>query len=454
MDNIVLVSADGHAAGRPEAYKEYLPASLADQLEEEQQNEDAKIAYQRSISPTTLEVIDDRHLLRDHVADDSVWDADRRLKALDAEGVAAELVIYGTSEGVMPFFSVRNKPYPPDVRAAGVRAYHRALADSLLAPSKGRLLGAAQPGPCLDMDATVEELKWVAEHGFVTVTIPGEVIDPALPPPYDPYYEPFWSACADLGLKLLIHAGWGVPQGQLFEAFKKLGSLTGYSDDPTNQEERLAASAMMSGGKSVFALSNNVQRVMWQMMLGGVFDRHPDLMLVPTEVRADWVPGTLAYLDKRFEEINAPVKLKPSEYFARNCAVAPSSPRAHEIAMRHEIGLDLLMFGTDYPHPESTWPNTKEWIRATFKDVPLDEARKVLGENAIRIYGFDKKVLEKVAARIGPAPEDVLGDFHVDERLLANFDLRSGFLKPAQPLDIPDIDFKLSEDFAGVGASA
>ena len=75
--------------------------------------------------------------------------------------------------------------------------------------------------------------------------------------------------------------------------------------------------------------------------------------------------------------------------------------------MRHEIGLDTIMWGSDYPHPEGTYPFTTECLRHTFHDVPIDEVQTMLGDNAARIYGFDMAKLQVIADRAGPSVEDI-----------------------------------------------
>jgi hypothetical protein len=79
---------------------------------------------------------------------------------------------------------------------------------------------------------------------------------------------------------------------------------------------------------------------------------------------------------------------------------------------------------------EGTWPNTADWLRFTFAGVAEHEARLVLGENAIAMYGLDSAKLQVVADRVGPAVDDILRDnAEIDPRLIDHFDKRSGFLK-------------------------
>jgi predicted TIM-barrel fold metal-dependent hydrolase len=95
------------------------------------------------------------------------------------------------------------------------------------------------------------------------------------------------------------------------------------------------------------------------------------------------------------------LSLTPEEYFQRNCYIGASFLAPHEIGSRHNIGVDKLMWGSDYPHMEGTWPNTEHKLRETFHDVGEGEIRNMLGENAIDVFGFDRTLMEKTAARIG-----------------------------------------------------
>jgi Amidohydrolase len=146
--------------------------------------------------------------------------------------------------------------------------------------------------------------------------------------------------------------------------------------------------------------------------------------------------------------------LKPSEYFARNCAVAPSSTHRSEIEMRHEIGVDRLLFGTDYPHHEGTWPNTRAWIQVAFEGVSEDEARRMLGENAIELYGLDGGALGEVADQIGPLPADVLVDHHtVEQGLIDHFHKRAGFSRPADAVDVESVSADFADDLARIAGA-
>ena len=317
-----------------------------------------------------------------------------------------------------------------------------------MADAGGRLFAMGEPGPCLDLDETVRELRWIREHGFVSVALPGEVADPALPPLYDPHYEPFWAACEDLDLRLSIHAGDFRPQGLLLEFMERVIRTNSGKAEPLMAEVNRA-------DDSPLVLDWGPRRAMWQLMLGGVFDRHPSLRLAVTEIRVDWIPATLALLDRRFERGDTSLRMRPSEYWRGHSAAGASSIHRAEIEMRHEIGVEQIMFGRDYPHLEGTWPNTGDWIRAAFAGVPTDEARLMLGENALAFYGLDEARLRALAERIGPRVSDVLGgDHHVDQRKLDHFDMRAAYARPAEAIDVQYLDRAFTEDLAAVGSRA
>jgi predicted TIM-barrel fold metal-dependent hydrolase len=143
------------------------------------------------------------------------------------------------------------------------------------------------------------------------------------------------------------------------------------------------------------------------MIFGRVFERHPHLRYTLTEQRVVWVSNVLHDMDY-LNRIRTPSLLrKPSEYFAENCFNAGSYMAPWEVEHRHEVGLENLLWGTDYPHTEGTWPHTRAALRHAFCDVPVDETRKILGENALRAYYLDDAPLRAIADRIGPTVEEL-----------------------------------------------
>jgi hypothetical protein len=103
-----------------------------------------------------------------------------------------------------------------------------------------------------------------------------------------------------------------------------------------------------------------------------------------------------------FAHFTKDLSLTPREYWHRNCYIGASFLPRHEIGDRYKIGVDKLMWGSDYPHMEGTWPNTPEHFRETFYDVEETEIRTMMGDTALDVFGFDKDKMREIADRIGP----------------------------------------------------
>lgn len=456
MDRLLLVSADGHWGAPPESYREYLDAQYHEALdalvEVDKTWLEASICMNR-FSPETLDLIDRGNAIRGG-GEYGAWELDRRLVELDREGVAAEVLIPGHQVSMLPFFSHINAPFPVDMRIAGAKAYHRQLADAM-AESGGRLFGIGEPGPCIDMEQTVRDLHWLAANGYVGVAPPGNVADASLglPPLSDAYYEPFWAACAELGLVLTIHAAFGLPQRD--RSLEPAGGMMAPDEDRLRAGRTADISIDQFPADSLARQALTIpRRVIWQLMMAGVFDRHPALKVVLTEVRADWVPDILTVLDSYFAERKTPLRRSPREYWADHVYLTPSSPRPYEIAMRNDIGVNNFMFGMDYPHPEGTWPNTREWIQHAFVGVNEHDLRRLLGLNAVDCFGLDPSALRVIADKIGPNVADLIGgNVTIDPRLIAEWHDRSGYLRPQENVQSDFYRDMLLEDEAALTGS-
>ena len=128
-------------------------------------------------------------------------------------------------------------------------------------------------------------------------------------------------------------------------------------------------------------------RSFWLLAWSGAFERHPDLRMVMTEQGATWVPTRWRRWIRR-------TRCRCSGTCAASCrcrrrstsrvsATSASFLGPEEAAARYDIGVDKLMWGSDYPHIEGTWPHTEAKLKEGFADMPRDEALRVVGENAI-----------------------------------------------------------------------
>jgi predicted TIM-barrel fold metal-dependent hydrolase len=318
------------------------------------------------------------------------YDPYARLSDLDQEGIAGEVIFGGGQNGErLPFMGegLGASPGPGALDDAallglGLHIYNQWLVD-FVSVEPARHVGLAHL-PIWDIAASVREVEWARDAGLRGVNFPAPRSEWL--PFNDPAYEPFWSACEALDMPLCTHAGGG--------------------DPPLGATE--------PGGIAVWAaeLFWMGRRALWQLIFGGVFERHPGLKLIFTEQFTSWVPQTLNELDGIYSGatcrmLRAELPRKPSEYWASNCYIAQPYPAPFEIDLLHEVGTKNLMWGADYPHQEGTWPNTLPAIRHAFRDTPEPEARRILGENALEVFDFDASALRKIADRIGPSFEQV-----------------------------------------------
>jgi predicted TIM-barrel fold metal-dependent hydrolase len=461
MDELIVVSADSHAGVPQELWPEYLEARYHDLLPGLHRDNEVYpsaifILGAKSRSTTSVPEVQEAHVSGYH----GLHDAGLRLADMDREGVAAELIYHGDFRLGDMFHNNTNKEYPLDAWDAGARAWNRWCADNFgFASDRFLVVGAI--GPCVDMDTTCADLDWMADHDFAGVYAPGYMRHPGLPPLFDDYWEPFWARCEERGLAVVVHAGFGWDQGVVFPELERIYNSARDAAGGSDDRAELVAHADAVQESSIeffheFSGSVRPRRPMWQLMLGGVFDRHPGLKLVLTEVRADWIPATLRHLDAVYaaRSDDLPAKRTPSEYWHANCLVGASFIHKAEVEMRHEIGVETIAFGRDFPHPEGTWPNTKQWLHEAFNGVPEDELRLMLGENAIRFFDLDRDRLAELARRIGPTYAEITRDVpDVTPELLDNFASRGGYLKPAEGgTRLDAVDELLQEDLVAVSA--
>ena len=148
------------------------------------------------------------------------------------------------------------------------------------------------------------------------------------------------------------------------------------------------------------------------MLWGGVFERYPKLKASVTETGQGWMlPPLFRMLDHHYYDTFFSAKLgdyrsqlsmSPTDYFRRNCAIGASCMPRSDAEIRHDLGMSQIMWGTDYPHPEGTWPHTRPAMVETFKGLPEDDVAAMLGGNAVAFYDLDEPKLAQVAERVGP----------------------------------------------------
>jgi predicted TIM-barrel fold metal-dependent hydrolase len=222
-----------------------------------------------------------------------------------------------------------------------------------------------------DVGVACSELERAAKLGLVGAFIP---VAPLPERQYrDPVYDRLWATAQDLDMPLLLHIG--TPRGGVpgCEFTMDVGELTGAGRSTTDYWVRYSLAAM------IFA---------------GVFDRYPRLKAGSVEHETAWIPHWLKQMD--FTYIERPVFTKgwksaegmlPSDYWHRNMFVQFMEDDLG-IELRKHIGVDNMMWGSDFPHAESTWPKSQEFLDRIFAGVSDEDRRKITCENAAKMFRF------------------------------------------------------------------
>jgi predicted TIM-barrel fold metal-dependent hydrolase len=294
----------------------------------------------------------------------------------------------------------------------------------------------------------------MADHGFAGVWTPNYCAMPDQVPVYERYWDPLWRVYAERNITMITHAGWGLPHGFMHGEVEAAAAEV-KAEGGTDEDLKRKLIAGVFGAQGVFSDLRS-RRGMWQLMLGGVFDRHPKLKMMETEVRADWIPATLRLLDKAWEKQRGalPAKRPPSEIWRTNCMAGLSFMNQTEVAMRHEIGVPTMAFGRDYPHTEATWPNTIAYFSDIFRGVPETEVRAILGENMVRFLGLDRTKLAKIAERIAPSYQQIAEGPALEPALLDHLNARCGYNLPSEgTARVPEMEALLKPDLSRIAAA-
>lgn len=404
-DRVVAVTSDAHAGPLlKEQLRDYCPKKYLEQFDE-------FVGYAAQLPIRMAGPDPDEDPVRSHLRNALTtggWDAHQRIRDMDRDGVAGEVIFHGLNTGRQdfmpwngPFGAFGLTGFDNELVGLGRHIFNQWLAD-FVSVEPERHAGLAHL-PIWDPDACVAEVTWAAENGLRGVNLPRP--QPTIPSYNNPVWDPFWSACEDLGMPLTTHAQSGPPPPGLIPA-------------PGDFEINM------------FDIMGDYGRqALPRLTFGGVFERHPKLSLVFTEVIDTWWVPTLARMDNmalffqqkaltlpKAQQVNAGpsgllrLSKLPSEYCKEQVYIGWTTLAPFEAADAIENDyVSQVLWGSDYPHPEGSWqyprsedevPMTHLHLRDSFAEVPAQDAAAMIGGNAMRVYGFDEAKLRKVADRI------------------------------------------------------
>ena len=288
------------------------------------------------------------------------YDPDQHLADMALDGVAGE-VLY-PSQGLF-YFRIKDSA----LMSAIFRTYNDWLAE-FCRTDPVRLKGIAMIN-LDDVREGIGELERAARLGLSGAMISELPIEERR---YDhPDYEPFWAAAEALGMPLSLHT-----------ATRRQGKIRG------------AGAKTLRDATSRATKAFGPATSLCDMIFSGVFERYPRLIVPVVEFELSWAPYLLDTMDytyrERQEEAIHRFKdgMRPSDFFHRN-VVLSFQEDAIGIRLRDVIGVDKLMWGSDYPHSESTFPRSRKILAEILAGVPEDEQARIVGTNTARVYGFD-----------------------------------------------------------------
>ena len=276
------------------------------------------------------------------------------------DGVSGEILY--PSQGLFYY-----KIADPELMSAVFRAYNGWLAE-FCQTNPQQLKGIAMIN-LDDVQDGIAELQRCAGLGMAGAMITEYPVEDRR---YDsPEYEPFWAAAQDLNMPLSLHTA-------------------------TSREGRSRG----AGATSIRVASGRATKVFYpatstcDIIFSGVFERYPGLKLAIVEFELSWVPYLLTSMDytylERQEEASYRFKgdVRPSDFFHSNVYLSFQEDDVG-IRLRDVIGVDRLMWGSDYPHSESTFPKSQEILDRILEGVPQEERAKIVGSNAAKLYNFE-----------------------------------------------------------------
>lgn len=288
------------------------------------------------------------------------WDPVARLEDMDTDRVEAEVlytdVLCGAAYHGMP----------PEGRRAAFEAFNTAALE--FASHDPKRLLPVYIVPVVDVAEAVAEVQRLAKAGARALMLPLYPTDLGLPHYSDRRYDPLWAAISETG----------IPVSQHVNANQALFHVMAY--DPT------PAKGIFQSLPPIF-----MAEVLAGWIVPGTLARFPDLRIVLVEAGLGWLPYFLERLDTMKQRHGwdhyGMLDEKPSFYFRRQVMATFEEDR-YGVEQRHRIGVENLMWATDYPHPDSTWPQSQQVLETHFQGVPVDEARLMIGANAARVYGL------------------------------------------------------------------
>ena len=306
---------------------------------------------------------------------------EQRLLEQDKDGVDAEILYPNQAGGPRLWRSIKDD----GAYCAVIRAYNDWVGEEYCVVAPDRLIGLGLI-PWSSIYDALAELKHCADMGLKGIVLGGFPNGSGHPTPED---DRFWSAALDMKMPITVHIDFD--RGP--NSNGPMNTLT-YPLQPADVVANLGPMGGMVEQVGRFGRAGATNIV--QMVLSGVFDRFPDLKIFWAENQIGWVPFFMETADVRYKRhIHwaerllgfKPLQRPPSEYIREHCLWGFQQDRAG-VELRHHMGVDRIIWASDFPHQESDWPDSMETLDWNFKDVPANERYKMVAGNVIDFFNL------------------------------------------------------------------
>jgi predicted TIM-barrel fold metal-dependent hydrolase len=301
---------------------------------------------------------------------------EQRVGEQDRDGLDAEVLFPAMVAGPVFWRNIAHD----EVYKAVIRAYNDWLAEEYCAVAPDRLIGMGVI-PITNVEDAVAEMEHCARLGLKGVLLGALPNAKGYPTPED---DKFWAAAVEMGMPVTVHV-------QFYRTGPRASQPTlRYPKEDPEVMQRLRRPFLE--WICNFGLAPAVSIA--QLVLSGTFDRFPKLKVFFAETRLGWVPFWLEHADLWYrrhlgwaeEQLGfKPLKALPSEYVREHVYFSVQYERV-AVEERHHVGVDRIMFATDFPHIECEWPNTRSLVEEIYADIPEPDKRKIWAGNAVEFF--------------------------------------------------------------------
>jgi predicted TIM-barrel fold metal-dependent hydrolase len=364
-----IISVDDHLIETPDLFRDRMPARLRDRaphLERDAHGNDWWVFEDERVPLLGSDALRGWEQGKGYLGPvnfdelhPAVYDAGERVRHMDAAGIAAQLNFPSAPFGFAGrrFAAMKDR----DLGLAAVRAYNDWLLDAWVRPYPDRFIACQLPW-LGDPDLAADEIRRNAARGFTAVSFTENPERLGLPSLYGQDWDPFFRACEETGTVVNLHVG---------------------SSSETLVPSRDSTAAVLG---VLFPVNAMAAAADW--LFARIPVRFPEIRIALSEGGIGWVPMFIDRIEFMGRDLDYSADfgpLSPIDCLRRNFWFTVLSDPA-TMQLRHLVGVDRIMVETDYPHPDSTWPDSQEVLARQFAGVPDDEVEAMTFRNAAALY--------------------------------------------------------------------